>query len=261
MGSSTDTPPKKEEDNCHSEAIAYVDGSYDDSQKAFAYGIVLFYNGTEKHFARKMSDSNLIDMRNVAGEIKASECAMQFCLDHNIKSLDIYHDYEGIAKWCTGEWKASKTGTQLYKQFYNDIKDHIYIKFFKVKGHSGDKYNDLADQLAKRALFEELEIGEKEMPKSKSVYIDKTSVNDFVINLGRKLWGDKFEFAVINGINFNRFIQVTVESHRLQAKTIKVISDVPTSILEISEKYFKTHKEVIQQSTLPSATKYLLTNA
>lgn len=47
LGSSTDTPPKKEEDNCHSEAIAYVDGSYDDSQKAFAYGIVLFYNGTE----------------------------------------------------------------------------------------------------------------------------------------------------------------------------------------------------------------------
>ena len=70
-----------------------------------------------------------------------------------------------------------------------------------------------------------------------------------------------FDLAVINGINFNRFIQVTVESHRLQAKTIKIISDVPTSILEISEKYFKTHKEVIQQSSLPSATKYLLTNA
>lgn len=118
-----------------------------------------------------MSDGNLIDMRNVAGEIKAAECAMQFCLDHNIKSLDIYHDYEGIAKWCTGEWKASKTGTQLYKQFYNDIKDHICIRFFKVKGHSGDKYNDLADQLAKCALFEELEIGEKEMSKSKSIYI------------------------------------------------------------------------------------------
>ena len=65
-----------------------------------------------------------------------------------------------------------------------------------------------------------------------------------------------FDLAVIN-----RFIQVTVESHRLQAKTIKIISDVPTSILEISEKYFKTHKEVIQQSSLPSATKYLLTNA
>ena len=107
LGSSTIIPPKKEEENCLSEAIAYVDGSCDDSQKAFAYGVVLFYNGIEKHFARKMSDGNLIDMRNVAGEIKAAECAMQFCLDHNIKSLDIYHDYEGIAKWCTG-WRESQ---------------------------------------------------------------------------------------------------------------------------------------------------------
>ena len=33
-----------------------------------------------------------------------------------------------------------------------------------------------------------------------------------------------FDLAVINGINFNRFIQVTVEGHRLQAKTIKAVS-------------------------------------
>ena len=66
-----------------------------------------------------------------------------------------------------------------------------------------------------------------------------------------------FDLAVINGINFNRFIQVTVESHRLQAKTIKIISDVPTSILEISEKYFKTHKEVIQQSSLDAIPNFV----
>ena len=36
-----------------------------------------------------------------------------------------------------------------------------------------------------------------------------------------------FDLAVINGINFNRFIQVTVESHRLQAKTIKVMVAFP----------------------------------
>ena len=39
-----------------------------------------------------------------------------------------------------------------------------------------------------------------------------------------------FDLAVINGINFNRFIQVTVESHRLQAKTIKVISDASLQV-------------------------------
>ena len=147
-----------------------------------------------------MADSNLIDMRNVAGEIKAAEYVMRFCLDHDIKSLDIYHDYEGIAKWCTGEWKATKTGTQSYQEFYNQIKNHLHIRFFKVKGHSGDKYNDLADQLAKRALFEELKLGEEEMPKSKSVYIDKTSLNTFIITIGRNLWGDKFEFGELSPI-------------------------------------------------------------
>lgn len=135
-----------------SEAIAYVDGSYDDTIKAFAYGVVMFYDEIEEHFSAKMSNPELIEMRNVAGEIKAAEKAMQFCVDHSIKSIDIYHDYEGIAKWCTGEWKANKAGTKAYKVFYDSIKSQITVNFIKVASHSGDKYNDLADQLAKSAL-------------------------------------------------------------------------------------------------------------
>ena len=69
-----------------------------------------------------------------------------------------------------------------------------------------------------------------------------------------------FAVAIINGINFNRFIQATVENHLLQEQSIKVISEVPQDILKISKKYFEAHKEVIQRSTLPSATKYLLAN-
>lgn len=135
-----------------SEAVAYVDGSYDDTVKAFAYGVVIFNDGIEEHFSAKMNNRELIGMRNVAGEIKAAEIAMQFCIDHNIKSVDIYHDYEGIAKWCTGEWKAKLVGTKDYKDFYERIKSKINVNFIKVEGHSGDKYNDLADQLAKSAL-------------------------------------------------------------------------------------------------------------
>ena len=57
----------------------------------------------------------------------------------------------GIAKWCTGEWNATKEGTIAYKKFYNKAKKHVNITFCKVKGHSGDKYNDMADALAKKA--------------------------------------------------------------------------------------------------------------
>ena len=85
-------------------------------------------------------------------EIKASELAMQYALDNGYTSLSIYHDYQGIASWCLGEWKTNKAGTIAYKQFYDDIKDKLKVHFIKVKGHSGDEYNEIADRLAKKAL-------------------------------------------------------------------------------------------------------------
>ena len=49
-------------------------------------------------------------------------------------------------------WKTNKSGTISYKQFYDEIKKSVKVSFNKVKGHSGDKYNDVADRLAKDAL-------------------------------------------------------------------------------------------------------------
>ena len=77
---------------------------------------------------------------------------MQYAVKEGLEEIIIYHDYEGIAKWCLGEWKTNKEGTKAYKAYYDSIKSQINIKFVKVKGHSGDKYNDMADRLAKSAL-------------------------------------------------------------------------------------------------------------
>lgn len=134
------------------QAVAYVDGSYDSTANAFSYGMVLFYNGRELHFSEKYTDSELAQMHNVAGEIKGSEAAIRYCLEHQIESITIYHDYEGIAKWCSGEWQAKKAGTIAYANFYREASAKVRIRFVKVKGHSGDTYNDLADKLAKEAL-------------------------------------------------------------------------------------------------------------
>ena len=152
LGSSTNIPPKKEEENCPSEAIAYVDGSYDHSQKRFSYGMVLMHDGVERYFAYPYADEELATMRNVAGEIKGSEAAMRFAKENGYKKLAIHYDYEGIQKWCTGEWAAKKEGTQAYQRIYEEMKQYVQIKFVKVKGHSNDKYNDYADMLAKSAL-------------------------------------------------------------------------------------------------------------
>lgn len=132
-------------------AIAYVDGSYNIATGEFGSGIVFIYEGQITKLNKGFSDESLASMRNVAGEIKASEIAIRYAIEKNIKAIDIYHDYEGIAKWCTGEWKANKEGTIAYQRFYQEAKKSIEIKFIKVKAHSSDKYNDMADELAKQA--------------------------------------------------------------------------------------------------------------
>lgn len=130
----------------------YVDGSYHAATKEFSYGMVVLIDGKEEKFSHKMTDSELAQMRNVAGEIKGSEAAMQYALDHEIPSIIIYHDYQGIASWCNGDWKANKPGTIAYRDFYRQASQKVNIQFRKVKGHSNNKYNDMVDRLAKEAL-------------------------------------------------------------------------------------------------------------
>ena len=139
-------------ENTENAVEIYVDGSYHAATKEFSYGMVVLVDGKEEKFSQKMTDPELAQMRNVAGEIKGSEAAMQYALDHKIPSIIIYHDYQGIASWCNGDWKANKPGTIAYRVFYREASRKIKIQFRKVKGHSNDKYNDMVDQLAKEAL-------------------------------------------------------------------------------------------------------------
>ncbi|MCI8572645.1 MAG: RNase H [Lachnospiraceae bacterium] len=130
----------------------YVDGSYNSATKEFSYGMVVLCGDGEEKYSGKSDDKELVSMRNVAGEIKGAEAAMQYALDKSLPAIEIYHDYEGIAKWCLGEWKTNKEGTKAYKAFYDEASRRVRISFVKVTGHSNDKYNDMADELAKEAL-------------------------------------------------------------------------------------------------------------
>ena len=132
---------------------AYVDGSYEHSIKLYGSGVVILKGDEEiTSFSVKGNDKDLVDMRNVAGEIEASKIAMNYCIENGIKNLILYFDYEGIEKWCIGAWKTNQVGTINYKKYYDSIKDNLNVKFVKVKAHSGNKYNDEADRLAKLSI-------------------------------------------------------------------------------------------------------------
>ena len=138
-----------EDDSTH----IFVDGSYNKETGEYAYGMVVLLDDEDhEEYSEKFNDKELQSMWNVAGEIMGACAAMQYALDKGLPSITIHHDYEGIAKWPLGEWKAKKEGTQAYVDFYRKASSSVKIKFVHVKGHSGDKYNNLADKLARKAL-------------------------------------------------------------------------------------------------------------
>lgn len=131
---------------------AYIDGSYDNKTGCYSFGGVLLFNQKCYKFSKKYEKDVYSSARNVAGEIKGAGYIIQYALHHQIQELNIIYDYEGIEKWYTGAWKANSEIAKAYLSFRDQVQDKIKIHFIKVKSHSNDPYNDMADQLAKNAL-------------------------------------------------------------------------------------------------------------
>lgn len=131
---------------------AYVDGSFLDGV-GYGSGVVILCNKKIIYKASfKGNDPELLPMRNVAGEICASEHAAEYCLNNGIEEVSLYYDYLGIEKWADSSWKANKKGTKAYRDIMAGYTSEIDIKFKKIKAHSGVMYNELADKLAKQAV-------------------------------------------------------------------------------------------------------------
>lgn len=126
----------------------YTDGSI--RRDKIGWGFVSVLNDTEIHASYGQLDgpSTLRNQRNIAGEMKAVIEAINWAKKEGYKSITIYHDYTGCSKWPDREWQSRNEFTQKYAQYVNKIRNKMDIKFVWVKGHSGDKWNDRADELA-----------------------------------------------------------------------------------------------------------------
>ena len=106
----------------------------------------------EFKFNKKFPKDNYSNARNVAGEIKGASFIIQYAINRGFKTLDIYYDYIGIEKWYLHEWKANSEIAIKYTEFADKARNLIKVTFHKVKSHTNDYYNDMADSLAKKAV-------------------------------------------------------------------------------------------------------------
>ena len=134
--------------------VAFVDGSFNEEKSIYGYGVYIFASHLEKpvELCGKGDRKEYADLRNITGEILGSINAIDWAWKNGYDKISIFHDYEGLGKWASGEWEAKKPISQFYKKFVDEKKDIVDIEFVKVSGHSNNKYNDKADALAKSSV-------------------------------------------------------------------------------------------------------------
>ena len=143
------------EQDTDEELIAYVDGSFDINIRKYSFGcIILTPSGETIRESGNGDEPDSLAIRNVAGEMLGAMYAVQWAINNGYHSLNLRYDYEGIAKWALGEWKAKNRLTQKYADFMKTKSNILRISYQKVKAHSGDYYNEQVDKLAKAALLE-----------------------------------------------------------------------------------------------------------
>lgn len=146
---------------------AYVDGSFDKSKNIYGSGVVIIKNNEViEKISFSGSDKKYIESYQIAGEVEAALRAMEWAVNHNISSIVIYYDYEGIKSWALGEWKTNKAVSKDYKYKFDTLSRKIDVYFKKVKAHSGVYFNELADELAKSATLGSVFISETNEEKS-----------------------------------------------------------------------------------------------
>nr|DAV25060.1 MAG TPA: RNAseH-like protein [Caudoviricetes sp.] len=139
--------------NLNNSIDIYTDGSFKNGKYSYAFvavkdnQIIYTDSGVGK-------DEGAATTNNIAGELSAAMHAICWARDNNY-TCRIFHDYEGVGKWATKEWKRKNKYTKAYSEFI-DSNPGIVSEFIHVYGHKGNTYNELADQLAGEAFEKEI---------------------------------------------------------------------------------------------------------
>ena len=126
----------------------FVDGSFSPGFGPAGWAFVVTED--DKELARGSGITAFdAESRNIDGEVMASFQAMKWLEAHDKMGV-ICHDYEGIARWAKGEWQAK---SNIAKMYVAAAKPYLHrVQFEKVAAHTGVKWNELVDKLAKEAI-------------------------------------------------------------------------------------------------------------
>lgn len=152
-----DVPPSSNEEDIFIDV--WTDGSSSGTVSDGGWGAVVICNGvvTEYSNGDVMTTNNRMEIQGVC-EMLEMLPEKGFIRVHSDSAYLINPvNYGWIRKWRKNGWLTHDfkpvENRDLWLRLSEGIRRHYRVDFIKVKGHSGLEYNELADQLAKRARW------------------------------------------------------------------------------------------------------------
>lgn len=163
----------------------YVDGSYNLSTKKYSYGLVAVRDHVVEYIeSAASSDTSQSNIRQIAGELEAAIRGVEYALSNKDKKVVIFHDYEGISHHATGFWeRREESSIKYYNEMNNLMSQGIEVIFVKVDSHTGELFNELADEKCKEALgINSNKIVDKWLEKNK-LYVSNNKVKEEILSI------------------------------------------------------------------------------
>jgi ribonuclease HI len=134
----------------------YTDGACSGNPGPGGWGAVLLYKEHEKRISggEKDSTNNRMELRAVSEALKTLKKPGEL-----IVYTDSKYVMDGITKWIfswkKNGWKTANKKPIKNIEFWQDLDEEAArhkIEWVWVKGHSGNRFNEVADQLARDAV-------------------------------------------------------------------------------------------------------------
>ena len=137
--------------------VIYTDGACSGNPGRGGWGAVLIYNGKERELSG-VAENTTNNQMELTAVVEALSMLKEEC------EVDLYSDsayvvnafqQNWIDSWLKNNWRNSQkkpvANRELWEKLISLTEKHT-VKFLKVAGHSGDKYNEICDKLATKDL-------------------------------------------------------------------------------------------------------------
>lgn len=134
----------------------YTDGACTGNPGKGGFGAVLIYNGTQKEISRgyRKTTNNRMELMAAIESLKMlkESCVVDLYSDSKYLTDSINKNW--LQSWQKNNWKKSDKkpvlNIDLWKELLILLDKHT-VNFIWVKGHAGNKYNEICDSLAVEA--------------------------------------------------------------------------------------------------------------